>query len=627
VEVKTSSPDRPGPAAPANQQHEGLDGVRTFADLLDLRVAPHGARVFLPRRHARATTPVTFAELIDGVREIAAGLRTLGVDRGDRIGLLAENRCEWLLADLGIVYGGAVDVPRGSDTSPAETVQILRHSGCRGTFVEDDRTARSVVEHKHELPALQFVVTLAESTDVPGVTTLLALQQRGRMFLASDAAALERCARAVRSEDLLTIVYTSGTTADPKGVMLTHRNVLSNIHSVSKVLHFGRDDSFLSVLPAWHMYERIMDYCALAAGGQLVYTDRRRLKEDLRALAPTVFAAVPRIWETIHDGIVGHAHKMPGLQGRMLRATLALCREVGGRRAGPFGRALHCLARITVLKKLRALTGGRLRLAVSGGGSLPKHVDELLLGIGIPLLNGYGLTETSPVAAVRRPENNGPSTIGPPLPGTEIQVRDLSGKVLGARQTGIVWIRGPQIMRGYYENPAKTAEVLGADGFFNSGDLGYLTADGNVWITGRAKDTIVLASGENVEPEPVETAIKRSPFVQQAVCVGQDQKSIGALLVPIFDVLEQSVPRSQWDVHDGILRGKAVHELMRRELDRLVCRTSGFRPCEHIAAFRVLAEPLTPENGLLTPTMKVRRHVVQERFAARLASMFAPTAT
>jgi long-chain acyl-CoA synthetase len=594
----------------------------TFPEMLESLVRPHGGRVFLPRRSARQHEPITFVQLCDDVRDMASGLVDLGFRRGDRIGVIAENRYEWLLVDLGITYIGAIDVPRGSDTSPLEVSYILRHSGARAVFVEDDRTAQSLLAHRGELPALQQLISMQAETALPDVLTLPAVLARGKARRQQRPDELRQLTATVAPDDLLTIVYTSGTTAEPKGVMLTHRNLLSNVREVCTVLNITDADSFLSVLPAWHMYERIMDYLALAAGAQLVYTDRRRFKEDLAAVAPTVFAAVPRIWEAIHDGIVAHAHKLAGPRGKLLRAVLQNCRRIGAGSAGPIRRLLHVAARATVLRQLLRITGGRLRLAVSGGGSLPRHVDETLLGIGVPLLNGYGLTETSPVAAVRLPERNRPGAIGPPLPHTEIQARDFEGRVLPTGVTGLLWIRGPQVMRGYYDNPKKTAEAIDADGFFNSGDLGHLDAQGEVWITGRAKDTIVLASGENVEPEPVETALKMSPYIEQVVCVGQDQKGLGALLVPMPDVLAQAVPREQWDMRAGLLYGKPVHDVLRKELARLVRRETGFRPIDQVTCFRVLAEPMTAENGMLTQTLKVRRHVVNERFATVLGEMF-----
>jgi long-chain acyl-CoA synthetase len=619
VEVKSTRAAAPEPADAARPAPHA--GPRTFPELLDGVVRHHGERVFLPRRRARVVEPVTFRRMLGDAELVAAGLLSLGLQRGDRIGILADNRYEWLLADLGTVWFGGVDVPRGSDTPPKEIAFILRHSGCRAAFVDDDRLAAAVLAMRGELPRFEHVVVMAPSTATPGTLSLGALMERGRALLQRTPDLVRSAAAQVRSDDLLTIVYTSGTTADPKGVMLTHGNVLANIEAVTRVLHITNADSFLSVLPAWHMYERIMDYLALAAGGQLVYTDRRHIKEDLQQVAPTVFAAVPRIWETIHDGLVAYAVKMPGLRGRALRRVLHLCRLAGGGRARWWHRLQLALAR-PILRRLVAITGGRLRLAVSGGGSLPRHVDETLLGIGLPLLNGYGLTETSPVASVRLPHENSAGTIGPPLPGTEIVARDARGAALPLGQTGVLWIRGPQVMRGYFENQTKTREVLDPDGWFNSGDLGHVDALGRVWITGRAKDTIVLAGGENVEPEPIETALKTSPYIEQVVCLGQDQKIVGALIVPSLECLERAVPRMQWDERSGLLHGKAVVELLRRELDRLVNRDTGFRPCDRVGAFRVLTEALTIENGCLTPTLKVRRHVVQSRFAAVILAMF-----
>ncbi|MCA3010075.1 MAG: long-chain fatty acid--CoA ligase [Phycisphaerales bacterium] len=595
----------------------------TFPALLRDVVAKRSATVFLPRRRATDPRPVTFGDLLRDVDALATALLGHGVRRGDRVGVIAENRYEWLLIDQALASLGAISVPRGVDTTPKELAFLLRHSGCTLAFADDDRVGRDLLALRGELPALRSVVVMQDRTEVAGAQALGDLLREGAATASARAEVLAAARAEVQPDDLLTIVYTSGTTAEPKGVMLTHRNVLTNLAVVTDVLHVTDADSFLSVLPAWHMYERIMDYLALATGAQLVYTDRRRIKEDLAGVKPTVFAAVPRIWEMLHDGLVGHAQKLPGLKGKLLRRGLALSRLVGGGRARLDQRLVHALLDRIVLKKVRATLGGRLRLCVSGGGALPRHVDETMLGLGLPLKNGYGLTETSPVASVRLPHQRTPGHIGPPLPQTQIEARTADGTRCAVGATGVLWIRGPQVMRGYYDNQRRTAEVLTADGWFCSGDLGHVDAAGNVWITGRAKDTIVLAGGENVEPEPVEAVIKTSPFVEQAVVLGQDQKALGALLVPRVERLEQQIPRAQWDVRDGELHGREVHALLRRELDRVLVRDNGIRPCDRVAQFRVLAEPLTPENGLLTQTLKVRRHVVVERFAPLLAALFA----
>ena len=595
----------------------------TFPALLRDVVAPRGAATFLPRRRATDLRPVAFGELARDVDALAAALLGSNVRRGDRVGVIAENRYEWLLVDQALASLGAVSVPRGVDTTPKELQFLLRHSGCSLAFADDDRVARELLALRGELPALRGVVVMQDRTEVAGAQALGDLLREGAAAASARAEVLAAARAAVTPDDLLTIVYTSGTTAEPKGVMLSHRNVLTNVAVITDVLHVTAADSFLSVLPAWHMYERIMDYLALATGAQLVYTDRRRIKEDLAGVKPTVFAAVPRIWEMLHDGLVGHAQKLPGLKGKLLRRGLSLSRAVGSGRANLGQRLAHAVLDRVVLGKVRATLGGRLRLCVSGGGALPRHVDETMLGLGLPLKNGYGLTETSPVASVRLPHQRTPGHIGPPLPQTQIEARTADGTRCAVGATGVLWIRGPQVMRGYYDNQRRTAEVLTADGWFCSGDLGHVDAAGNVWITGRAKDTIVLAGGENVEPEPVEAVIKTSPFVEQAVVLGQDQKALGALLVPRAERLEQQVPRAQWDVRDGEVHSREVHALLRRELDRVLVRDNGIRPCDRVAQFRVLAEPMTPENGLLTQTLKVRRHVVVERFAPLLAAMFA----
>ncbi|MGE3354880.1 MAG: long-chain fatty acid--CoA ligase, partial [Planctomycetota bacterium] len=447
MEVKSArDPDPPPGGGPAARLTLEGAGPQTFPELLDRYVRAHGERVFLPRRRARVVQPVTFRRMLADAELVAAGLLALGIQRGDRIGILADNRYEWLLTDLAVTWIGACDVPRGSDTPPGEMTFILRHSGCRAVFVDTDALAQQVLERRAELPALENVIVLAPRAGTAGAIGLDDLSERGQALLRTSPNRLRTAAAAVRGDDLLTIVYTSGTTADPKGVMLTHRNVLANIRAVTEVLHITGDDTFLSVLPAWHMYERIMDYLALTAGGQLVYTDRRHIKEDLQQVAPTVFAAVPRIWETIHDSLITYALKMEGLRGRLLRRVLLLCREVGSGRA-TWTQRLQLKLLGGIRQRLLAITGGRLRLAVSGGGSLPRHVDETLLGIGLPLLNGYGLTETSPVASVRRPEFRIAGTVGPPLPDTEIQARTPDGVVQPAGQTGVLWIRGPQVMR------------------------------------------------------------------------------------------------------------------------------------------------------------------------------------
>lgn len=595
----------------------------TFPNLLDEHVRPCGDRVFLPRQSARDETPISFSRLASDIDSLSAAMLSIGIGRGDHVGLIAENRYEWLLIDQTLAGLGIVDVPRGSDTTPTELQFILEHSGCCAAFADTEKVAQELLAMKPKLPKLEHVIVMADKTDLDGVLALGDLLASGAEQKAELTDKLRDARAAVEPSDLLTIVYTSGTTAEPKGVMLTHDNVISNLRMVQEVLHVTAQDSFLSVLPAWHMYERIMDYLALFSGSTLVYTDRRRLKDDLPKIRPTIFAAVPRVWEILHDGIVNHSLKLQGMPGKLLRAGLSLSRKKGGGKLSLLQRLQHKVIDGIVLKKIRGkVFGGELRLCVSGGGALPRHVDETFLGMGMPMRNGYGLTETSPVASLRLPHQTEPGHIGPPLPRTRIEARREDGSTVPQGETGVLWIHGPQIMRGYYENPTRTKEVLSEDGWFNSGDLGHCDQRGNFWITGRAKDTIVLAGGENVEPEPIETLIKTSPLIEQAVVVGQDQKALGVLIVPSTEALEHEVPQGEWQVEGGVLRSEKVRALYRKELDRLITRENGCRPTDRVATLQVLADPLTPDNGMLTQTMKVRRHVIAEHYADVIASLF-----
>jgi len=595
----------------------------TFPSLIDQYVRPRGERIFLPRRSARDKSPISFARIAEDVDSLAIAIMELGIKRGDHVGLIAENRYEWLLIDQALAGLGIVNVPRGSDTTPTELQFILAHSGCNAVFADTEQVAKDLMAMKAKLPQLKHIIVMADETKVEGALALGSLVTSGAAQKSGMATTLRETRDAVQPSDLLTIVYTSGTTAEPKGVMLTHDNVISNMRMVQDVLHVTENDSFLSVLPAWHMYERMMDYLALFSGGALIYTDRRHLKEDLPKIKPTVFAAVPRIWEILHDGIINHSLKLKGIPGKLLRMGLKLSRQKGQGKLSVLQGLQHKLINALVLKKIRSrIFGGELRLCVSGGGALPRHVDETFLGMGMPMRNGYGLTETSPVASIRLPHQFGPGHIGPPLPDTRIEARKEDLTPVPKGETGILWIHGPQIMRGYYNNPSRTKEVLTEDGWFNSGDLGHCDPDGNFWITGRAKDTIVLAGGENVEPEPIETLIKTSPLIEQAVIVGQDQKALGVLIVPSNDALEHAVSKSEWQIEGDVLRSEEVRALYRKELDRIITRENGCRPTDRVATLQVLAEALTPDNGMLTQTMKVRRHMITKHYANVITSLF-----
>jgi len=579
---------------------------------------------------------VTLRELAADVARTANALLALGVEKGDKIGFYADNSRRWILTDLAIMLAGGVSVPRGTDTPPDEMAGLLRHAEVGLVFAHDGKAARALEAVRSEIPTMGEILSI-DAKDAPG-RTLDDLLAAGTPT--PDFAEL---AGRVLPQDLCTIIYTSGTTGRPKGVMLSQSNLGHQTATVTTVFHIRPEERFISVLPPWHSFERVVEYIALCSGAALVYTDRRRFKEDLARYEPTFVPSVPRIWETVFQGVQKTLEKGSPVKRAVFKTAYAFAsvrtrawdrargwhyrlRKPRGLRAlaEPVIRAgallLAALAWLpdrlghaVVFGKVKKLVGRRLRGAISGGGLMPLQIDRFFRTIELPVLVGYGLTETSPVVTLRRMTRNVLGTIGVAVPEVEVEIRDpTTGAALPAGETGVIFTRGPHVMQGYFKDEDLTRSVVDAQGWFDTGDLGMMTEYGDLCFRGRMKETIVLAGGENIEPTHVEQALLTSPLIEQAVVVGQDQKVLAALLVP--DPVE--VPRALGlqGKHDvaALAARDDVLELLRKEART---RTAGLKSFERIT--RVALLPVAPDsaNGLMTQTLKLRRHVIVERFA------------
>ncbi len=601
--------------------------------------------------------PRSWQRLCVEVNTIAAALIDLGTKRGDRIGLISENRAEWLAIDLAVLTLGAVDVPRGNDATTDEIAYILSFSEVKIVFVENGAQLDKLVSVIDRIPTLETVILIDDqSTHSARVRRVSILSyddsvERGQRYIEKYGTDdIDRARASGTSDDLATIIFTSGTTGEPKGVMLSHGSFLNQVEHVPDLINVGATDIWLCVLPVWHSFERIMQYVSLGCGSTLAYSKPvgKIMLEDFQKVRPTWMASVPRIWEAVRGGI----YRNVKTQSAIKRGLFFFFVAVGGRydqfvnlvrgRLPRFRKRVRAvdaliglfplimlwplkkLGDVLVFSKIRARLGGRFVAGISGGGALPAAVDQFFAAAGILLLEGYGLTETAPVLGVRAQNHPVPGTVGPVFPEMEIEIRDEEGHPLPPGVQGTVFARGPQLMTGYYKRPELTAEVIGTDGWLNTGDLGMLTWDNELKITGRAKDTVVLLGGENVEPAPIEERLRESPFIAQAMVVGQDRKYLGALLVPDFDALqswaaEQEVTPSERDM---LVTDPQVRDLYANEIKRLVGSHTGFKSFERVYRFAVLSDDFVVGEEL-SAKQEIKRHVIRAKHAGAIVEMFA----
>ncbi|MEB3307995.1 MAG: AMP-binding protein [Cyanobacteriota bacterium] len=612
----------------------------------------HGDRVALEAPHVHPPVSLSYRQLHQRIEQAAAGFAALGVRAGDVVALFAENGPRWLQADQGLMRCGAIDAVRGSSAPVEELRYILGDCGAIGLVVESAALLSKLNLTTTPRAPLRFVVLLEGEPDpeVPGVSTLRwsDLMERGQAALKATAAQPPAPGDPARTA---TILYTSGTTGAPKGVPLSHANLLHQLQTLGVAVQPTPGDRVLSVLPIWHAYERAAEYFLFSCGCRQTYTTLKQLRSDLQTVRPHYLISVPRLWEALLSGFDDALAAMSAPRRRLLRAALAHSRRYGSCRrqaldltltAEPWASRLiavlktaiswplHGLAAALLWPKVRQqLVGGALRTAISGGGALALHVDSFFEAIGIELLVGYGLTETSPVLTCRRRWVNRRGSAGQPLPETAIRIVDPTSRTpLAIGQQGLVLARGPQVMTGYLNKPEASARVFDADGWFDTGDLGALLADGSLVLTGRVKDTLVLSSGENIEPGPLEDCLVACDLVEQVMLVGQDRKSLGALVVPRLDALQElarqlnlTMPSS---LPDGGKPGGAELPLLKAvvsQLNRRLAARAGARGEERLAGV-ALVEPFTIDNGLLTQTLKQRRDRIADRDAARIEAIY-----
>ncbi len=602
--------------------------------------------------------PITYAQLYNEVEKMAAGLASLGVQRGDLIGLISENRKEWLVADLAVMSLGAADVPRGNDSMPDEVGFILGFTEVEISFAENASQVEKILSVKKDIKSLKTIIVLdgdfdPSSVKVPAGITLMTYADvcsAGENFIkGKESFVRDEIAKGSR-EDLATIIFTSGTTGEPKGVQLTHDNYMAQVDLIDTKIRIGVGDIWLAVLPVWHSFERVMQYIAVCYGCALAYSKPvgKIMLDDFQKINPTWMASVPRIWEAVRLGVIKSVNAGSKVKkglfffflgiGKLYRhffnmvmgllptykPRIRILDIILGILPMLFFLPGYLLGNLLVFKKIKAKLGTRFVAGISGGGALPSGVDKFFSAVGILLLEGYGLTETAPVVSVRTQWQPITGSIGSKLDCCEVQVRDEENNLLKSGEKGILFVRGQNIMRGYYKREEFTAKVIDKDGWLNTGDLTMLGRRGEIRILGRAKDTIVLLGGENVEPLPMEDKMRESMYIGQVVALGQDQKFLGALIVPDEENIKLWAREQGLSVEDyrKFIDGPEVHDLIKSEIAEAVSTKNGFKNWERIARFAVVPGPF--EIGReLSGKQEIKRHVISEMYKKEIDKIFA----
>ncbi len=609
----------------------------------------------MARGDADAFSSLTYRQLQEDVESLGLGLIGLGVKPGDRVGLISDNRLEWILSDLAILGIGAADVPRGSDATVQEMEFIIGHAECKLVLVDNPAVLSKLLSIKDRLPNVKTIIVLDEryKGGEEHVFPLDKIIQKGRKDRQHHLKRFHDRVHGVAPSDLATLIYTSGTTGTPKGVRLAHSNIMHNVSVIPDIFGIKHGDMFLSILPPWHIFERTVEYIILAVGATMAYSQPQRqvLLRDLAMIRPNYMASVPRVWEGIHRGVMNNVRQASSTKKKMFNYFLAVGKAYARAERVVEGREtiferdpawitslrrskaratlaalkpLHKLADKKVFSAIREKTGGRLTMPISGGGALQPHVDEFFEAIGIKIYEGYGLTETSPVISARLPKKFLMGTVGPPLPLTEVEIRSLDDteKVMSTGQKGLVFARGPQVMHGYHKNEEATERVLSDDGWLNTGDIGRFTVDGQLQLVGRAKDTIVLLGGENIEPAPIESKLEQSPYVSQVMVVGQDRKALAALIVPEPEMLKEAA--RDIGVSGGgsaLLKDEGILRFYQEEIKGLLSAATGFKAYERITQFKLIEKEFKVGEEL-THTLKKRRPVIQEKYSKLIDNMY-----
>ncbi len=581
------------------------------------------AKYVYMRKVGKEYVGMTYDELRELTENFAAGLKTLGIERGDKIGIVAENRIEWVVSDFAIIGMGGIDVPIFPTMTSAQESYIFNHCEAKIVIVSNKFQLNKLMKVRAELTKMQYVIVMNDDVEIeePNVLKFADVVHKGAASMSLEerrAWFVKECA-ASNPDDLISLIYTSGTTGNPKGVMLTNTNLVSNVEGSSDAIDITEKDTLLSFLPLCHAYERTTGYYTLFACHATVAfaVSIDTVADNMKEVRPTYMTAVPRLFERIQGRILTAIEKDTPAKQRVFHWAIGVgkkyvSQKLSGKNPSPVLSAQYALADRLVFGKIRERTGGRLRAFISGGAALPKDLAEFFFAAGITILEGYGLTESSPVLSVTRAAAPAVGTVGKPLFNVQIKIAE-DGEILA---------KGPNVMRGYLHDEEATKAVIDDDGWLHTGDIGLINPAGNLVITDRKKNIFVSSGGKNIAPQPIENTLTQSRFIDQIVLIGDKREFCTALIVPDFEYLKEysSMHGLSYPDAKSMIESDVLLQAIQREIDGLQVDFAKF---EKVRKFALMDRAFTVEDGEITPKLNVRRHVIEKKFADKIEKMYA----
>jgi long-chain acyl-CoA synthetase len=578
------------------------------------------SRLILMHKVDKKYRGISYAEFRRKVEMFALGLASLGVKKNDAIAIISENRPEWVIADMGIVLLGAVDVPIYPTLTAKQIEFIFKDAQISIAVVSNQSQLNKVMKIKEQVKTLETIILMTEKTDAPTDDSVIGfskIYEKGKEFEEQNRDFFENAISKVKPDDLLTIIYTSGTTGNPKGVMLSHSNLVSNIIASADAIPITSDDVFLSFLPLCHSFERMAGYyTAMACGATIAYAESAEtVRDNLMEIHPTIVTTVPRLFERIQSRLQKQIDSSSAAKQKIFYWAVNTGRQyVAAKKKGavnPVLKAQYAVAEMLVFQKMKDRTGGKIRFFISGGAALPRELGEFFEAVGIAIIEGYGLTETSPVLSANRLDDYEFGTVGKPINGVSIKIGD-DGEILA---------KGPNIMLGYYNNKKSTEEVIDKEGWFHTGDVGAFDARGMLVITDRKKHLFVSSGGKNIAPQPIENLFLQSKYIDQFVLIGDKRMFLSVLIVPEFDAIQEYADRNkiQYASVSELVKNPAIVSIIEKDIQNLQKDLANF---ERVRKFVLLDRQFSLEEGEITPTLKVKRKIIEERYAHLIEDMY-----